>query len=85
MNVGRKNRGADDSMMFYFAGCSYNCLCQQGRFAIAGSYKFVTELSTKTSCTLYSKLTAFYTNMELLTSDCMLLSIKSASSFRYFL
>jgi len=71
-------------MMFDFADCVDKCLRRPWRFAIAGSNKLVTELSTYTSCTLYSLLTAFYFDMEQLTSDCMLLPIIAASGFTYF-
>jgi len=80
----RENPKADDIMMFDFTDRADKCLRRPWRFAIAGSDKLVTELSTYTSCTLYCELTAFYIDMELLTSDSMLLPIIAASGFMYF-
>jgi hypothetical protein len=66
-------------MMFDPADHADKSLVQPWKFAIAGSDKLITELSTYTSCTLYCELTAFYMDMELLTSDSMLLPIIAAS------
>jgi len=71
-------------MIFDVADHADKCLRRPWRFAIAGSNKSVMELSTYTSCTFYCELTGFYIDMELLTSDSMLLSIIAASGFRYF-
>jgi hypothetical protein len=71
-------------MMFDFADREDKCFRRPWRFAVAGSDKLVTELSTYTSCTLYCELTAFYIDIELLTSDTMLLAFFAASGFTYF-
>jgi hypothetical protein len=42
------------------------------------------QLSSYTSCTLYCLLNTVYSDMETLTSDCLLLSIIAGSYFRYF-
>jgi len=62
-------------MMFDFADRAATCLCRPWRFAIAGRDKLVAELTTYTSCKLYSYLTTIYIDMELLTADCTLLPI----------
>ena len=80
----RDNPRADDIMMFHLADPADKCLCGPWRFAIAGSDKLVTELSTYTSSTLCCELTAVYIDMERLTSDSMLLPIIAASGFMYF-
>jgi hypothetical protein len=80
----RENLRADDSMMSDFTDYVEKCLHRPWRFAIAGSDNLVTEHSMYTSCTLYCKLTAFYIDMELLTSDCILLPIIAAAGFTYF-
>jgi len=80
----RKHHWADDIMMFDFTECADNCIRWPWRSAIAGADKLVTELSTYTSCTLYCELTAFYVDMKLLTSGCMLLPIIAASNFYVF-
>jgi len=79
----RENPSADDLMMFDFADRADKCLRRPCRFALPGSDKLVTELSTYTSGILYCSLTAFYIDMELLTSDSMLLPIIAASGFTY--
>jgi hypothetical protein len=71
-------------MMFDFADRVDKYLGRPWRFVIVGSNKLVTELSTYTSCTLYCYLTAVYSEMELLTSDRMLLPIIAVSGFTYF-
>ena len=79
----RKDPRADDIMMFDFADREDRCLFRPWRFAIAGSDELVKQLSTYTSCTLYCFLTALYIDMELLTSDSMLLPMIAASGFTY--
>jgi hypothetical protein len=69
--------------MFDFVDCVDKGLRRPWRFAIAGSEKLVTELSAYTSCTVYCQLTGFYIDMELLTSDCMLLPIIAGSGYMY--
>jgi len=69
----RENPRDDDIMMFDFVDCADKCIRRSWRFASTCSDNLIMELSTYASCTLYCKLTAFYTYMELLTFDCMLL------------
>jgi len=83
MKFVREDPRADDIMMFDFADWAEKCLRWPLRFAIAGSNKLVTELSTYTSCTVDCSLTALYIDMELLTSNWMLLPIIAASGFTY--
>jgi len=70
--------------MFNFADYADKSLRRPWRFAVAGSDKLVTELSSYTSYSLYCSLMAFYIDMELLTSDRILLPIIAASDFKYF-
>ena len=49
-----------------------------------GSNELVTELSAYTSGTLDYLSTSFNIDIELLTSDCMLLPIIATSGFTYF-
>jgi len=69
--------------MFDVPDCADKCLRRPWRFAIVGSDELRTKLSTYLSCISYHYLTAFYIDMEILTSDCMLLPIIAASSVTY--
>jgi len=69
--------------MFDIPDCVDKCLHWPGRFALTGSHKLVTQLSTYTSCTLYCSLTTFYSDTELLPSDSMLLRIICATGFTH--
>jgi len=78
-----ENPRAEDIIMFDFMHSADEFLHRPWRVAIPGSDNLVTKLSTYPSCILYCYLTAFYIDMEILTSDCILLPIIAASGVTY--
>jgi hypothetical protein len=75
-----KNSRAYNIMMCDFADCADICLGRPWMFPVTLSDQLVTKLSAYTGHLLSGQLLAVDRSIEILTSNCMLLLIRAASS-----
>jgi len=76
----RKNPRADNIISFDFEDIADKCLSYTGRFPITLSDNLVMWVSRSTYSTFYDSLTAIYPDLDIRTSNYMLLYILAASN-----
>jgi len=67
--------------MFNFPYCADQGLCRPWGFPVTGSEILVTQLPPYTGCSSCTQLTDVYHDLDILTSNCVLLLVCAASRF----
>jgi hypothetical protein len=70
-------------MSIYFADCEVRCLGQPWWYTSEGRDKLVTELTIYPSSTICCSLTPFYSDIELVRSNSILLPFLAVSGYMY--
>jgi hypothetical protein len=83
MKLVRHNSTANVTMLFRLSGCAVEFGRKPSRFSIVGSNKLLIELSTSTTWILWDDMAVYYFDMELLTSNQILLTTNDMYGFMY--